>query len=200
MIVEIVNGCTLVLPDFPRETWGHWLRVMSSIDVLPRCSNLPDDTVGYPRSGQRFRRLYKAPFLSKTLLSLFIVPYFQITCLSHPIYTYDRSLARVCLPLMLNTPLPHNHTSIHYLAAQISRSTMANFSDTPTTPSNASPHVSILDIFLPGSTSIITAIERLVSGKVNDLVSIFCLVGILAYGAKHAADYLLARGDDHLSM
>ena len=116
----------------------------------------------------------------------------------HIQFTPTREVLQECVFLSCSTH--HFPTTTLAFTTLLSRFTMANFSDTPTIQSNASPHVSILDIFLPGSTRIITAIEKLVSGKLNDLVSIFCLLGILAYGAKHTADYLLAWGDDHLSM
>jgi hypothetical protein len=48
-------------------------------------------------------------------------------------------------------------------------------------------HVSILDFFVPGSTSIFAIFEQLLAGKSTSFASILCICGVLLYMVKRIA-------------
>ena len=76
---------------------------------------------------------------------------------------------------------------------------MATFSNGTTPIHLTTPHVSILDFFIPGFTGIFAAAEQLLAGKLNSFASLLCVFGILLYSAKHVSSYVWELVERHLS-
>jgi hypothetical protein len=60
------------------------------------------------------------------------------------------------------------------------------------------PTVSILDLFVPGSTAIFAIVNQILSG--NSFAGLLCVLGALLYLAKHVSSYVWDRVEDYLSL
>lgn len=76
---------------------------------------------------------------------------------------------------------------------------METFNNNTAIPFNLiQPTVSLLDLFVPGSTGIFAIINQLLSS--NSFASLLCIVGVLLYLAKHVSSYVWDLVEGYMSV
>jgi hypothetical protein len=75
---------------------------------------------------------------------------------------------------------------------------MATINNSATPFNLGQPTVSLLDLFVPGSTGIFAIINQLLSS--NSFASLLCMVGVLLYFAKHVSSYVWDLVEGYMSV